>query len=204
MAEESAIEKKYIFYIAVDPEHLCIFDREKGEKGFWGKKEERVKHEKCRKCDWNEQIFWAFPWIFQSFITLFLRHFSASDVSRLKSVIFFLFLNFRGGRIYFKRSSTESRKVLNKHYAKYHPSKHYYFLFQTFFIEHFIVLSLIVSVFPKLSQESMRKVAISCALYARSPPQSSIQQRLINWIILELCRIMRQKKALALVGSFLI
>lgn len=40
MVEESAIEKKYIFYIAVDPEHLCIFDREKAERSL---KEERRK-----------------------------------------------------------------------------------------------------------------------------------------------------------------
>lgn len=45
MAEESAIEKKYIFYISVDPEHLCIFDREKGERAL---KDERIRrvHEK--------------------------------------------------------------------------------------------------------------------------------------------------------------
>jgi len=48
MVEESAIEKKYIFYIAVDPEHLCIFDREKAEKALKKERNERA-YEKCRK-----------------------------------------------------------------------------------------------------------------------------------------------------------
>jgi len=92
MVEESAIEKKYIFYIAVDPEHLCIFDREKAEKALKEERNERA-YGKCRKYDWNEQIFRAFLSEYfspSSLMFQFCTSFSERHFLRLKSVVYIL------------------------------------------------------------------------------------------------------------------
>lgn len=102
----------YLLYRGWSGTPLYIWQGKKG-KGLWRKKGERV-HEKCIKYDWNEQIFWAFPWIFQLFITSFLVPVLASDIFRLKSVIFCIWHVCFGINVvveYFKYSSIESKKV---------------------------------------------------------------------------------------------
>lgn len=104
----------YIFYISVDPRNTFVYLTGREGKGLWGKKEERV-HEKCRKCDWNGQIFWTFPWIFPTLYRMFRTSFSdKNDIFRLKSMIFcILHVCFWTCLVveYFKYSSIESKKV---------------------------------------------------------------------------------------------